>query len=282
MRVSPENILKNSQQMTDISPTVTLNVALLPLAIRLTDRCANLDAVEESLRSLPAGTDVLVLPELFSTGYIEDPQLMRDMAETSDGPAMKRVRQWASAYNMAVAGSFLALDGGALYNRGFFVEPSGDTTFYDKKHLFSLSAEGSIMSPGTEAIPVIRFRGWNISMIICYDLRFPVWCRSRDYSYDLLLVPANWPQSRGYAFEHLLIARAIENQCAVAGCDRGGSDQYGDYDGLSQIFDSRGMPAGTMSGPFVFAQLRRDKLESYRRHFPVSRDADDFEIMVRR
>ena len=84
--------------------------------------------MEESLRSLPAGTDVLVLPELFSTGYTEDPQLMRDMAETSDGPAMKRVRQWAAAYNMAVAGSFLALDGGSLYNRGFFVEPSGDTT----------------------------------------------------------------------------------------------------------------------------------------------------------
>lgn len=262
-------------------PTATLNVALLPLPIRLADKCANLDAVEESLSRLPSGTDVLVLPELFTTGYIDNSRQMRDMAEPADGDTIVRVREWAASHSMAVAGSFLALDGGALYNRGFFVEPSGDTTFYDKKHLFSLSAESSILSPGTKEIPVIRFRGWNISMIICYDLRFPVWCRSRNYRYDLLLVPANWPQSRGYAFEHLLIARAIENQSAVAGCDRGGSDQYGDYDGLSQIFDGRGMPVGCQSGPFVYASLRRDKLESYREHFPVNRDADDFEIVNR-
>lgn len=267
--------------MTDKLPSATLNVALLPLPIKWADKQANFDAVETSMEHLLAGTDVLVLPELFSTGYVDDPLLMRDMAEQTDGETMAKIRQWAAAHSVAVGGSFLAMEDGRLYNRGFFVEPSGETTFYDKRHLFSLSAESRILTPGNDNVPVIRFRGWNIAMVICYDLRFPVWCRSRNCLFDLLLVPANWPQSRGYAFEHLLIARAIENQCAVAGCDRGGSDQYGDYDGLSQIFDGRGMPVGVQSGPFVFASLRRDKLESYREHFPVSRDADDFEIVGR-
>lgn len=265
--------------MTTTPVAGVLNVALLPLNIRWAEKQSNLDDVATSLTVLPASTDLLVLPELFSTGYCDDPQLMRDMAEPVDGPTMSLVRTWAARYNIAVAGSYLALEGDGIYNRGFFVEPSGDTTYYDKKHLFSLSSESSIFRAGTTHIPVVRFRGWNIAMIICYDLRFPVWCRSRNYRYDLLLVPANWPQSRGYAFEHLLIARAIENQCAVAGCDRGGSDQYGDYDGLSQIFDGRGMPVGELNGPFVYAALRRDKLESYRRHFPISRDSDEFEIV---
>lgn len=261
------------------TPAGNLTVTLLPLPIVWADKEANFEAVGTALAELPPGTDLLVLPELFSTGYTDDPQLMRDLAERNTGDTIDRVKAWAAKYNIAVAGSFLASTPPGIYNRGFFIEPSGDETYYDKKHLFSLSAESKVFRPGVRPVPVVRFRGWNIAMIVCYDLRFPVWCRSRNYQYDLLLVPANWPQSRGYAFEHLLIARAIENQCAVAGCDRGGSDQYGCYDGLTQIYDGRGYPVGTQCGPFVTATLRSDRLISYREHFPVGRDADDFNIV---
>lgn len=163
----------------------------------------------------------------------------------------------------------------------FFIEPSGEETFYDKRHLFSVGREGAIFHPGTTPMNIVRFRGWNIALIICYDLRFPVWCRCVDNRYDLMLVIASWPRSRGYAFEHLLVARAIENQCTVVGCDRGGSDEFGQYDGLTQIYDSHGMPVGTEEEPFVVADLSLNKVQAYRESFPVSRDADDFTIIDR-
>ena len=117
-------------------------------------------------------------------------------------------------------------------------------------------------------------------MIVCYDLRFPVWCRSIRNSYDLLLVPSNWPQVRGYAFEHLLIARAIENQAAVVGANRGGEDDYGKYDGLSYIFDSNGKPVARRDERtgLLYAELNRGRLRTQRERFPVVYDADEFRL----
>ncbi|MDE6120482.1 MAG: nitrilase family protein, partial [Muribaculaceae bacterium] len=116
---------------------------------------------------------------------------------------------------------------------------------------------------------------------ICYDLRFPAWSRCKKANYDLLIVPANWPRARAYAWEHLLIARAIENQCSVIGADRGGADQYGDYQGLTYIFDCRGVavsvqPAGC---PFIMADLSRHQQDEFRRKFPAGNDADEFNIL---
>ncbi len=259
--------------------TNMLRVAALPLEIKWADKDANFAGVSHAMANLPHGTDVVVLPELFSTGYADDAELMRDLAEKNTGQTIDFVKALASRYGVAIAGSFLASTHPHLYNRGFFIEPSGEETYYDKRHLFSLSSEAAVFSAGSTHLPVIRFRGWNIAMIVCYDLRFPVWCRCRDNSYDLLLVVANWPQARGYAFEHLLIARAIENQCCVVGANRGGSDIYGLYDGLTQIYDGRGMPVGEIKGDFVVADLSREKQDSYRRNFPVSNDADDFTIL---
>lgn len=255
-----------------------IRIAALPLDIKWGDKKVNCEAVARACEDMPAGTDILVLPELFSTGYADDPDAMNELAEPSDGAAMTFVKELAERRSMAVAGSFLAKEAGKLYNRGFFVEPNGDTAFYDKHHLFSISSEAKIMSAGVERMPVVRFRGWNVSMIICYDLRFPVWCRCHKNEYDLLLIPANWPQARGYAFTHLAIARAIENQCSVVAADRGGSDAYGEYDGLTQIFDSRGMPVGKQIGGFIVADLSRKKQDAYRAGFPAANDADDFRL----
>ncbi len=259
--------------------TDRFRIALLPLDIKWADKEANIAAVTEAMKNLPEGTDLVVLPELFSTGYTDDPELMKDLAERNTGATIDCIKALASQYSVAIAGSYLASTPPKVYNRAFFIEPSGEETFYDKRHLFSLSREAQIFAPGTDPLPVVRFRGWNIAMIVCYDLRFPVWCRCRANSYDLLLVVANWPNSRGYAFEHLLIARAIENQCCVAGANRGGADAYGDYSGLSFVFDSRGYPAARAEGPFIVADLSRESQATFRRNFPVAADADDFQIL---
>ena len=255
-----------------------LRVAALPLDIKWADREANFKILEEALTQLPERTDVLVLPELFSTGYADEPETLRNLAERNTGQTIDRLKELAARFGVAIAGSYLASTPPGIYNRAFFIEPTGEETFYDKRHLFSLSSEAKTFKAGTELPPVVRFRGWNIAMTICYDLRFPVWCRCRRNAYDLLLVVANWPQARGYAFEHLLIARAIENQCAVVGADRGGTDAYGCYDGLTQIYDCFGKPVGQLCGPFVVADLSRMRQDEYRRKFPASEDADDFVV----
>lgn len=257
-----------------------LRVAALPLAIEWADKDANIAAVEKALEKLPAGTDVIVLPELFSTGYSDDPDVLAALAERNTGATVDKIKEWAARTGAAIAGSYLASTHPKIYNRGFFIEPSGEETFYDKRHLFSLSKEAQLFAPGDERPRIVRFRGWNISLIVCYDLRFPVWCRCRQGEYDLLLVTANWPKARGYAWEHLLIARAIENQCCVVGANRGGSDVYGDYSNMTYIFDGRGMAVGVqpVDCPFIVADLDGERQESYRRNFPVLNDADDFLI----
>lgn len=261
--------------------TDRLRVASLPLDITWGDKTANFRVVESAMEHLPAGTDIVVLPELFSTGYSDDPEAAASMAETNGGDTVEWLRQLARRHECAFAGSFLARTANRLYNRGFFIEPNGDETFYDKRHLFSLSSEARIFTAGARRPPVVRFRGWNIAMIVCYDLRFPVWCRCRRSAYDLLLVVSNWPQARGYAYEHLLIARAIENQCAVVGANRGGEDVYGRYDGLTKIYDCRGyeLPPVGEGTPFVAADLSMGAQQHFRDSFPAGNDADDFELI---
>lgn len=258
-----------------------LNVAALALDIVWADRDANIKKVAAMMTSLPAETDLVVLPELFSTGFINDPQLLTDLPETNSGETIRQLGELARMHNVAIAGSFLARTGPGVYNRAFFIEPSGDETFYDKRHLFSLSNEAKSMSRGDKAPAIVRFRGWNIALIVCYDLRFPAWCRSRDNSYDLLLVPANWPEARAYAWEHLLIARAIENQACVVGANRGGRDDYGSYENLTYIFDSMGKPVGSSLRPgVIYARLDRNSIDEWRRRFPVAADSDRFDLSL--
>ena len=270
----------------------TIKIAHLPVDIAWADVERNLLNVAEKLSAIRRDVDILVLPELFSTGFIQDEQMLRQLARMSADMTLAAVKLWSSRSNMAIAGSYLDSIGNGYVNRGFFVEPSGETTFYDKSHLFCLSAESKVFTRGKELPPVIRFRGWNISLIVCYDLRFPVWCRNAGHRYDILLVPANWASARGYAWQHLLIARAIENQAVVVGANRSGIDDYGDYNGQSFIFDPYGKvlaPADSGTNDtstdapadgFIYADYMKSQLEKVRSYLPVGRDADRFDIIT--
>lgn len=258
-----------------------LNVAAAAVNSIWADRDANIEQLRKTVGNLPDSTDILILPELFSTGFISDEDTMFEMAEPISGKTMTAIRQLAAEHNTAIAGSFLCLVAGNITNRAFFIEPSGEESYYDKRHLFCGSPEARSFHKGLKMPESIRFRGWNISLAICYDIRFPVWCRNNDSNrYDLLIVPANWPESRAYAWEHLLIARAIENQAYVIGANRSGKDDYGTYSNLSFIFDPLGKPIAEQTAPdIITATLSKDTLSNIRTRMPVFNDADTFSIL---
>lgn len=262
-----------------------LNIAVVSLPIRWADRHANLQAVRLHLQQIRPDTDLVVLPELFTTGFIPDPDVIQREAEPSDGLTMTTIRELAAKHRVAIAGSFLArLSDSEISNRAFLVEPSGETTFYDKRHLFSLSPEATLLHGGRHRMPIVRFRGWNIALAVCYDLRFPVWCRNAGMNYDIVLFPSNWPQSRGYAYRQLLIARAIENQAWTVGANCSGTDDYGCYDGMSVIIDHEGnvVAQSTAEKPAetIYATTDRTALEKWRKRMPVWKAADDFTIVL--
>ncbi len=252
-----------------------LKVAAIQLDITDSDKTANINRTRELFYSLPEDIDIAVVPEMFTTGFICDSNRAAMLAEPTDGITMNEVRRWAHERKTAVCGSFIACDGDAVYNRAFFVEPSGDEYFYDKHHLFSISGEDAVYKRGVSPVPQFRFRGWNISMAVCFDLRFPAWLRNCGKPYDLLIIMANWPDSRVYAWKHLLIARAIENQSYVIGCNRTGSDCYGVYGGTSLIADAKGrITEAEENSPIVIATLSKDALTTFREKFPILSEGD--------
>ncbi len=240
----------------------------------------NLITAAATLNHVDRDTDVVVLPELFSTGFVANPEVARAVAEGNDGHTIDDVTRWASYFGFAIAGTFMATDGSRLYNRAFFVEPSGDRYFYDKHHLFSLGTEAELLTAGTTPSPVIRYRGWNFKMFVCYDLRFPVWCRKRDNEFDVMLFPANWPEARLYQFHQLLSARAIENNAIVVGANRVGSDAGGVYPvNGSAIFDLLGHSVGsTDHHGTLYATFDYDRLNRQRDAIPTYREADRFTL----
>lgn len=262
-----------------------LTIAIVPLNIAPADRDANLRAVEKAISELRPGVDVVVLPELFSTGFVAEPEVYNRLAETDGGPTMTRLRQLAAANRLAIAGSFLGRNdnGTEVYNRGFFIEPSGETAYVNKRHLFHVSPEAKILTGGQTPYPVVRFRGWNIALGICYDLRFPVWCRNTmnhgRYAYDVFLLPANWPQSRAVALESLSQARAIENQAYMVVANRSGSDEYGDYDGLTFAWDYIGTRMATaQASETIYITTDPEGLTKLRDYMPAGLDSDSFTI----
>lgn len=258
----------------------TLKTASILLNIKWGDVTANLAETKRLIELLPRDYDIALLPEMFSTGFICNEVEARAVAEEMDGTTMTFIRRLSKERNIALCGSFIARDGDKLYNRGFFVEPSGDEYFYDKHHLFTLGGEHSVYSPGKDRVPVFRYRGWNIAMAICYDLRFPVWLRNDRGAYDLLLIMANWPDSRSYAWQHLLIARAIENQCYVVSCNCKGEDNFGTYSGISPAIDPKGMTIDMeYADNILTAELSHSQLMRFREKFPVYRENDPFTLL---
>lgn len=261
--------------------TSNLNVCLLPLEITWGDKEANIKKLEEAMSGIHPGTDLLILPEMFSTGFVtSDKEAVRALAERNSGETMRLLQRMACEKGVAIAGSFIADTGGSLFNRAFFVESCGDVVFADKRHLFTMAAEDKVYSKGDSRLH-IRFRGWNISMVVCYDIRFPVWCRNVGSQYDLLIAVANWPAVRVDAWNQLLKARAIENLSYVCGVNCRGTDTAGyDYDGSSLAFDFKGKDITMVSpdSPLRYASLSYDKLERFRQKFPAMHDADSFTI----
>lgn len=259
---------------------MNLQISALPIDIAKSDVNANLQKTVELLDLMPKGTDIAVLPELFSTGFIKDVMEASSLGEENSIRTIEFILKQAKDRNCAICGSYLALDNQKLYNRAFFAEPCGDVAFYDKRHLFSLSDEASVFTAGNRLAPIIRFRGWNVSMAICYDVRFPAWIRNQNLKYDALLVPANWPEKRSFAWTHLLQGRAIENQAYIVGANRSGSDKFGEYTGQTYIYDYKGESIGTFEGPLVNAVLHRESLDNFREEFAFWRDSDRFNVII--
>lgn len=260
--------------------TSNLNVCLFSMPIKWRDKEVNFLILQDALKEIHPETDLLVLPEMFSTGFItsSDKEEIRELAERNTGETVERLKEMAKQKGLAIAGSFVADTGGLLFNRAFFIESSGDTVFADKRHLFSMAGENKVFSPGDSRLKV-RYRGWNISMVVCYDIRFPVWCRNVNNEYDLLIAVANWPKPRVDAWNQLLKARAIENLSYVCGVNCRGVDTEGfEYDGSSHAFDFKGKDITLSDGnsPLRYASLSYEKLAKFRQKFPAWSDADKF------
>lgn len=278
---SLQNIPINSLFETFIMLPQNLNVALFPMPLVWEDKEKNIDLLKESLKTLHPATDLLILPETFSTGFITgDKEHVRSFAERNTGSTIDILKSLAKEYNVAIAGTFIADTGGSLYNRAFFLEPSGDETFADKRHLFTMAGEHKTFSYGKNRLSV-RYRGWNIAMVVCYDIRFPVWCRNVGNEYDMLIAVANWPKVRINAWDNLLIARAIENEAYVCGVDCMGTDTNGfEYNGSSMAIDFKGNPIHNQpsGSPFLYASLSMEKLLKFREKFPAWKDSDNFTL----
>jgi predicted amidohydrolase len=222
-------------------------------------------------------TDLILLPEMFSTGFSMSPY---SLAEPLAGPAVTWMKEQAAHTNAAIAGSIILKDKGNYYNSLLFVMPDARVFRYDKRHLFRMAGEEQAYTPGTSRC-IVEYLGWRICPLICYDLRFPVWSRNRN-DYDLLVYHANWPAARNEVWETLLKARALENQAYVAGINRCGTDGNGiGYIGNSMILNAKAeiqAHAGNASGIALQSALSAEKLIQFREKFPVLKDADAFEI----
>ena len=262
-----------------------IKIAMLPIDIRQADPAGNISQVKHLAGNLDKDTDIICLPELFTTGFIKDREEALRLSEDNNGTPMTALRQLSRNYGMAVTGSFMCRDKNTLRNRAFFINPDdpdgNDTEYYDKHHLFVLSEEKRIFEAGNELPPVSDFRGWKIAITVCYDLRFPVWMRNTDNRYDMMIVPANWPDSRGYAWKSLLVARAIENQAVYIGVNRTGNDDFGSYSPtLTTGVNELGMPVTELSGSIIrYAVFSLDEINTLRRRFPFYLNSDRYKLI---
>jgi predicted amidohydrolase len=258
-----------------------LKISLVQSLIVWENKQENLKHYKDLLKKLAGNTDIAVLPEMFTTGF--SIQQAPYLAEPNDGYTISVLRSWANEYEIAICGSILAKESsGKIYNRGFFIPPNEKPFFCDKHHLFRMGIEDTIVTPGNE-MPIIPYKEWNIRLIVCYDLRFPVWIRNRNNEYDLLICMANWPLFRIETWDTLLKARALENQSYVCGVNRVGEDGLGiPHPGHSQLIDFRGkIVAETAQNEtsVVTDVIRKTALETFRRKFPTWMDADKFEFL---
>lgn len=253
-----------------------LKVALVQTHLEWENSAQNLKKFENLLSTIET-VDLVVLPEMFNTGFSMN---VEQLAQTESGEAVNWMKKTALANNFALAGSLMIQEDADYFNRFVMVYPCTGIETYDKRHLFRMGNEDKIFTPG-KTHPVFKYEGWGIRPQVCYDLRFPVWSRNKN-NYDLLIYVANWPAPRREVWKTLLKARAIENQCYVIGVNRIGSDGMNlQYKGDSMVIDYKGNVIADLpedADGIVYATLSLPELHKFRDKFPVYLDADDFEV----
>ncbi len=283
----PRKFLRCSLYLPSVIPN--LRVTLIQSSLHWENISANLEMFSQKINSVVGdntnnGTDLIVLPETFSTGFSMNPKFAEEMT----GSAVDWMKKTAAEKNCVVTGSLMIkapspserAGGEAFFNRLIWMHPDGEFFTYDKRHLFSLSDEPKFFTAGKERI-VVELNGWKICPLICYDLRFPVWARNSNSEYDVLLYVANWPERRTQAWKYLLVARAIENQSYVIGANRVGNDGKDiSHCGDSMVLD----PLGNVlyhkidTEDISTIELNYAELKKLREQLPFLKDADDFVI----
>lgn len=252
-----------------------LKVAAIQANLQWEDKTANLEYFTRKIASIN-NADIIVLPEMFSTGFTMNAVAM---AEVEDGATVEWMKEMAIESGGVICGSVIISENQKYYNRLFWMQPDGNYSTYNKRHLFSMAKENETYTAGDTKL-IVEYNGWKICPQICYDLRFPVWNRNAE-GYDILINVANWPERRNYPWKILLKARAIENQAFVIGLNRVGEDGNGvQHSGDSAIIDPLGEVISVSAGveSILEAILRKDDLIRIRGKFPFLQDKDQFEI----
>lgn len=259
-----------------------LKITLIQFNLFWEDKEANLYSFAKAIEEIQEPSDIIVLPEMFNTGFSMMPE---KFSEPIDGQTLAWMQTMAGKTKTAIVGSFMVEENKKFYNRLFFVEPNGNYSFYDKRHLFRMGGEDQHFSAGEMKL-IHEYKGWKINFLICYDLRFPVWAKNNfnngKYDYDLLLIVANWPAVRSRVWTSLLTARAIENQVYVVGVNRIGNDGNGlPHSGNSNVFDAKGIPLlqETENKHLIKTiGINKAELDDFRNKFTVGLDWDIFTI----
>lgn len=263
-----------------------LVVAGVQSSLHWEDKAANLHMLGEKLLAYQEPADVIVLPEMFSTGFSMQPE---KFAEKADGPTLAWMQRQAEVKRAVITGSFIVEENQKFYNRLFWVNPDGTYQSYNKRHLFRMAGEEKHYAAGESKL-IVEINGWKVCPMVCYDLRFPVWSRNRftnnagvmEAEYDLLIYVANWPERRSHAWRTLLMARAIENLSYVTGVNRIGNDgKFILHSGDSAMYNFRGelLKSAMISTEEIVAErFSMQDLRDFRKAFPAGLDADGFSL----
>jgi predicted amidohydrolase len=258
----------------------TLIITGIQSSLHWEDKEANLQMLEEKIFSISQPTEIVVLPEMFSTGFSMQP---KKLAETMDGETVEWMKRIAAKKKIILTGSVIIEEDRNFYNRLVWVLPNGQIGYYDKRHLFAYGDEDQHYTAGKKRL-IASVKGWKINLMVCYDLRFPVWSRQQgDFEYDVLIYVANWPERRVLAWTSLLRARAIENQSYVIGVNRTGDDGNKiPYTGESMAVDPMGeiLYHKNDEEDVFTVTLDKSHLEKTREKFPFWKDADRFKIIT--
>ena len=258
-----------------------MKIALLQYPIAWADKETNLRLAEERIAALASKADVAVLPEMFATGFCTDHP---ELAEPMEGDIIRRLQAAADQHGIAIVSSFICLPamGQRLVNRGFIIKPNAPIEIQDKRHLYAHGGEDLFFQPAEER-HVFEYKGVKILLLVCYDLRFPVWARNRSgHDYDLIIVVANWPEIRIQYWDTLIAARATENQCYIAAVNMVGTDDKGlNYNGHSVAYDTHLQPIASFSDNeegTKIADFDIAKLHHFREVLPLWKDVDAFKL----